>query len=130
MSTETNAYHSGPYKNLYAQGVKRGNTIYLAGQVGVGPDGKAGKDIVEQTRIAYENVKHVLAQFSATMDDIVEETWFVTDMKNCMGESEKVFGARAEFLGHKPAVAQTLVEVNALVMPALLLEIKCVAQLP
>lgn len=129
MTTEKQTYRSGPYKSLYAQGVKSGNTLYIAGQVGVDPSGKPGADIIEQTRLAYQNIQHVLEQFSASASDIVDETWFITDMKGCMKNSDAVFAARAEFFGLQPDVAQTLVEVGALVMPQLQIEIKCIAHI-
>lgn len=56
----------------------------LAGQVGVRESGEAGGDIVQQTGYAYANVKSVVAEFNATMDNIVDETLFVTDMAEVM----------------------------------------------
>ena len=61
MTIEKQTYRSGPYKDLFAQGVKVGNTLYLAGQVGVDETGKPATDIVEQTKLAYANIGRVLA---------------------------------------------------------------------
>jgi len=47
-----------------------------------------------------------------------------------MGSEEKMgafFGARAEAYGGNPQVAQSLIQVAALVMPELMIEIKVVA---
>ncbi len=80
MSIEKQIFRSGPYKDIFAQGVKVGNVLYLSGQVGVDASGKPGADITEQTKLAYANIRNVLAEFGATMANIVDETMFVTDM--------------------------------------------------
>ncbi len=129
MSIEKQTYRSGPFKEVFAQGVRVGNILYLAGQVGVDGKGNPGLDITEQTELAYENIRKVLEKFDATMDNIVDETMFVTDMTEVMSNSDAVFGARAKAYGGTPEVCQTLLQVSGLVLPALKLEIKCVAHL-
>jgi len=129
MSISKEVYSAGPYNNIFAQAVKVGDTLYISGQVGVKPDGTPGANIVEQTQLAYANIQHVLKQFNAQAENIVDETWFTTNMKDLMKQNEAVFATRGEFYGGSAEVCQTLVEVSALVMPELLLEIKCVAKL-
>ncbi len=129
MSIKKETYRSGVYKNVFAQAVKVGELLHVSGQVGVDATGKLGSDLTEQTKIAYENIQQVLSKFDATLDNIVDETMFVTDMGEFMKASESVLGARAEAYGGIPEVCQTLVQVSALVMPELKIEIKCVAQL-
>lgn len=129
MSIEKQTFRSGPYKDIFAQGVKVGNIVYLAGQVGVDESGKPGADITEQTRLAYVNIRRVLAKFGATMGNIVDETMFVIDIAEVMSNADSVFAARADAYGEVPEVSQTLVQVSALVMPKLKLEIKCIAHL-
>lgn len=124
---EKQTYRSGPYKDIYAQGVKVGNALYISGQVGIGPDGEAGSTFAEQTQLAYANIQHVLKQFDLEPSSIVDETWFVCDMAELNQEMKASFGARAAFYQETPAVAQTVVEVNALIMPSLKIEIKCIA---
>ena len=127
MTTKKKLYRAGPYADFFSEGVQVGQNLYLAGQVGVDLDGKAPNDIVAQMRLAYVNIEHVLAQFDATMDHIVEETWFVTDIDDCMTKVGELFSAREAIYGRKPEVAQTLVQVVALVDPSFKIEIKCVA---
>ncbi|WP_299977117.1 Rid family hydrolase [uncultured Pseudoteredinibacter sp.] len=129
MTIEKQQLRSGPYKNIYAQAIKVDNILYLSGQVGVDQQGKAGADIVEQTRLAYENIAAVLSEFGASMDNIVDETMYVTDMNNTMTQAKAVFAERAKAYGGEPAVCQTLIGVTELVLPDLQLEIKCVAHL-
>ena len=62
----------------YAQGVKVGNMIFVAGQLAHGqkvdqngmPEFMMG-DFEEQFRATLENIKAVLAHYGATMDDVV-----------------------------------------------------------
>ncbi len=129
MSIEKQTYRSGVYKDLFAQAVKVGSTLYLAGQVGIDEKGKPGADITEQTRLAYKNIETVLAEFGATLSNVVDETMFVTDVDEVMSNAKTVFAARAEAYGEIPEVCQTLVGVSKLVMPELKLEIKCIAHL-
>ena len=129
MSISKQTFRSGPYKDVFAQGVKVGDILYLAGQVGVDPAGIPGTDITEQTKLAYANITQTLSEFGATMDNIVDETMFVTDIGEVMANVKGVFGARTEAYGGLPEVSQTLVQVVALVLPELKIEIKCIAHL-
>ena len=126
---ERKVFRSGPYAELIAQAVQVGDVIYLSGQVGVDEQGDAPDSLVAQTTLAYEHVKAVLAEFGATLHDVVEETVFVTDMAQTMAQVQEVFAARAAAYGGRPDVTQTLVAVSALVDPAFKIEIKCTAHL-
>ena len=129
MNIDKKTYRSGPYKNIFAQGVQINNVIYLSGQVGVDEAGNPGAEIGEQARLAYSNIFKVLSEFGATMDNIVDETWFVTDVNEIMANAETIFGLRAEAYGGLPEVSQTLVQVAALILPELKIEIKCIAHI-
>jgi enamine deaminase RidA (YjgF/YER057c/UK114 family) len=63
------------------------------------------------------------------MDNIVDETMFVTDFGETMSNADSIFAARSEAYGGAPEVCQTLLQVSALVQPELKLEIKCIAHL-
>ena len=126
---ERKVFRSGPYAELIAQAVQVGDVIYLSGQVGVDEQGDAPDSLVAQTTLAYEHVKAVLAEFGATLHNVVEETVFVTDMAQTMAQVQEVFGARAAAYGGRPDVTQTLVAVSSLVDPAFKIEIKCTAHL-
>jgi len=129
MGISKKTFRSGPFKDFIAQGVQVGNILYLSGQVGMDADGKASGDITEQATLAYKNIKEVLAEFGATMDNIVDETVFITDMKELMSNISGVYGARAKAYGRPPEVSQTVVQVVSLVQPELKIEIKCIAHL-
>ncbi|MEW5746405.1 MAG: RidA family protein [Nitrospirota bacterium] len=111
----------------YSQSVKVGDTIYLSGQVShddtgtiVGPG-----DIEMQMRQAYANVQKVLAQYGATMANIVDEVLFVTDMEAAFAAAVKC--RQAVFSG-TPLVASTIVQIQRLAFPELMVEIKCIAK--
>jgi enamine deaminase RidA (YjgF/YER057c/UK114 family) len=127
MSLDKKLYRSGPYADLFSQGVQVGKALYMAGQVGTDAQGSAPASLVEQMSLAYGHVKEVLAQFGATMDNIVDETWFVTDIDDCMAQVEALFTERERLYGKAPEVAQTLVQVAGLVDPSFKIEIKCIA---
>ena len=127
MSIQKKLFRDGPYADLFSQGVQVGNTLHMAGQVGTDASGKAPDSLVEQMKNAYQHVEWVLKEFDCTMENVVEETWFVTDMHECMAQVQDLFAARQAIYGKPPEVAQTLVQVVALVDPSFKIEIKCVA---
>ena len=127
MALDKKLFRNGPYADLFSQGVQVGNTLHMAGQVGTDASGKAPDSLIEQMKNAYQHVESVLKEFDCTMDNVVEETWFVTDMHECMTQVQDLFAARQAIYGKPPEVAQTLVQVVALVDPSFKIEIKCVA---
>ncbi|MCG7965847.1 MAG: RidA family protein [Candidatus Thiodiazotropha taylori] len=129
MAIEKKTYRSGPYQEFFAQGTLVGNILYMSGQIGIDQDGNIPADIADQMKIAYTNLQDVLAQFGADMSNIVDETYFVTDMSEFMDNAEDVYGVREAAYGSNPEVCQTLVQVLALADPDLKIEIKCTAHL-
>ena len=112
----------------YAQAVKVGDTIYLSGQVSHDDEGKIVglKDMEAQMRQAYANIKKVLAEYGATMDNVVDEILFVTDMDIAFAAAVK---CRREVFSGTPIVASTIVQIQRLAFPDLMVEIRCVAKL-
>jgi len=112
----------------YSQAVKVDNTIYLSGQVSHDDKGNiVGRgDMETQMRQAYENIKKVLAQYGATMDNVVDEVLFVTDM-------DAAFAARVKckqevFSGNNPVLTSTIVQIQRLAFPELMVEIRCICK--
>ncbi len=129
MTIEKKTYRSGPYQEFFAQGTLVGNILYMSGQVGIDREGNTPTSITDQAKVAYTNMQDVLAQFGASMSDIVDETYFVTDMDDFMGNVKDVYGAREAAYGGNPEMCQTLIQVVALAHPELKIEIKCIAHL-
>jgi enamine deaminase RidA (YjgF/YER057c/UK114 family) len=119
MTIEKKTYRSGPFQEFFAQGTMVGNVLYLSGQVGIDQDGNTPASIADQTKVAYTNMQDVLSQFGADMSNIVDETFFVTDMDELFGNIEDVYGAREAAYGGNPEVCQTLLQVVALAQPEL-----------
>ena len=111
----------------YSQSVKVGDTIYVSGQVSHDDSGNivSPGDMEAQMRQAYTNIRKVLAQYGATMDNIVDETLFVTDMNTAFAAAVK---CREDVFFGVPVVASTIVQVQRLAFPDLMIEIKCVAK--
>jgi enamine deaminase RidA (YjgF/YER057c/UK114 family) len=111
----------------YSQAVKVGDTIYLSGQISHNETGEiVGVGNVEaQIRQAYVNIKKLLAEYGASVENIVDETWFVTDIEAGDAVAGKL---RKEIYSGIPVVALTVVEIKRLAFPELLVEIKCVAK--
>jgi enamine deaminase RidA (YjgF/YER057c/UK114 family) len=111
----------------YSQAVKVGDIIYVSGQVSHDDSGNVvGKgDMEAQMHQAYSNIRKVLAQYGATMDNVVDEILFVTDMNAAFAAAVK---CREDVFFGVPAVASTIVQVQRLAFPELMIEIKCVAK--
>ena len=125
----------------YFQAVKVGDTIYVSGQlshdeqgnvVGPAPLDDSGKirdhsNMEIQMRQTYANAKKLLSEFGATLDNVVEEVLYVTDMDAAMSIAGPV---RKEAYGsEKPKVASTIFVTPRLAFPTQLIEIKFVAKL-
>jgi enamine deaminase RidA (YjgF/YER057c/UK114 family) len=111
----------------YAQAVKVGDTIYLAGQVSHDDTGHivGHGDMAMQMRQAYANVQKVLAQYGATMANVVDEVLFVTDMEAAFAAAVQ---CRPAVFAGTPVVASTIVQIQRLAFPEFMIEIKCVAK--
>lgn len=96
--------------------------LYVSGQVGQRPDGSAGDGIGEQTAIAVQNLKRVLAGAGMGVEDLVKLTIYLTDEANLPG-----FGPAGATLLSQPPAATTLLIVKGLADPRLLIEIEAVA---
>ena len=122
-------YRTGPYADFFSQGVLTGNILTLAGQLGDDQDGNVPNDLQRQMENCYKNIEIVLKEFNASLDNIIDETWFITDIEECMTNVGEVFDSREKIYGCKPEVSQTLIGVSALVDPKYKIEIKCIAYL-
>ncbi|MBS4538639.1 RidA family protein [Clostridium sp. D2Q-11] len=95
----------------YSQGIKAGNMVFTSGQLPMDPEtGELiTKDIKSEARQSLSNLKAVLAEAGATLEDVVKVTVFIKDM-NQFGDINEVYG---EFFNtHKPA--RSCVEVARL----------------
>ena len=133
--------HGVPWEDTYGyfQAVKVGDVIYLSGQLSHDAEGNfvAPAPVDENNRIldhsnmaaqmrqTYLNAKTILAAYGATLDNVVEEVIYVTEMDEAMAVAGDV---RKEAYGvEKPAVASTILVTPRLALPPQLVEVKFVA---
>ncbi len=111
----------------YAHAVKVGDTIYLSGQVSHDEKGDIVgiNDMETQMQQAYANVQKVLAQYGAMMENVVDEVLFVTNMETAYAAAVK---RRKEIFSGAAVVASTIVQIQQLAVPEMMIEIKCVAK--
>ena len=126
---EKKLMREGPYADFFSQGVQVGNVLTMAGQIAVDDNGNTPDDLKSQMIVCYENILKILDHFGGTLENVVDETWFVTDIDECMENVSEIFAEREKIYGCKPEVSQTLIGVNALVQPNLKIEIKCIAHI-
>lgn len=111
----------------YVQTAKVGDTIYVSGQVSHDDTGNiVGRgDMETQMRQAYSNIQKLLAQYGATIENIVDEILFVTNMDEAFAAAVK---CRQEIFSGTPVIASTIVQIQRLAFPELMIEIRCVAK--
>ena len=105
-------------------GIQVGETVYTSGQVALSADGEiiGPGDVAVQTRAVFDNLRAVLAEAGATMDDVVKILVFLIDMKDF-----QVFSRiRAETFPNK-VPASSVVGAPAFAHSDLLIEIEAIA---
>lgn len=109
----------------YCHLTKAGNLVWVSGTVGVAADGNVPDGVVEQFEIAIANLDACLKSVGAGAEHVVKVTVYLTDV----ADRRKINPIRQRYFGaHRPA--STLVEVSALVLPGLKVEIEAQAVLP
>lgn len=116
-------------KNVYHHFIRVDNPkslIFLSGQLARDGDGKlvGAGDMAEQTRQCIRNMRTVLAAAGGTLDDIVSVVVYTTDAR----QFKEIVAARTEFFIDKLPTS-TIVEVNHLADPGLLIEFQAIAAL-
>lgn len=113
----------GPYVHVTVA-PPGGRLVFCSGAVAFDADGNVVGvgDIVAQTRQVMDNLRLALRAGGASFADVVKITNYVIDVS----DYGKVAPVREEYLT-KPYPASTMVEVKALMIPELLIEIEAVA---
>ena len=92
MKKELNSKTAPGAIGPYSQAVKAGNFIYVSGQLPINAStGEMPDDIKEQTKQSLENIKAILEEADATLDNVVKTTVYLADM-SYFGPMNEVYG--------------------------------------
>lgn len=108
----------------YCTAVVYGETIYMSGMIGVDPTTQKPVEggTLAQAKQVFANIKNVLGELGATMDDVLKTTVYLTDMAEFAAVNQLYAEA---FAPDYPA--RTCVEVSKLPM-GLSIEVECIAR--
>jgi 2-iminobutanoate/2-iminopropanoate deaminase len=111
----------------YTDAVRFGNMLFVSGMGPLAEDGSlvGGEDVAEQARQVLHNLGAVLKSAGASPADVLKVTVYLTDI----GDRTLINPVRREFFG-EARPASTLVEVSALAIPGMKVEIEAVVGLP
>jgi 2-iminobutanoate/2-iminopropanoate deaminase len=93
----------------YSQAFRTGNTLWLAGQVGIDPStGEVAEGLAAQTRQALRNLEAVLRAAGGGLSSLVKTTCFLTDVAG-FAEFNAVYDEVMS--GHRPPRSTVGVEL-------------------
>lgn len=111
----------------YTDAVRWGDQVYISGCAAIGANGEvvAPGDARAQARLVHEYLTAALHAAGSDFAHVLKVVVYLTDVNDRQAVNE----VRKQFFGDSRP-ASTLVEVNALVLPGLLVEIDAVAGVP
>jgi enamine deaminase RidA (YjgF/YER057c/UK114 family) len=100
---------------------------FVSGQIGVDAQGHAQEGLRAQAIQVFENLKTALAAVGATFDNVVKVTTLIANYK----PEDRILlrEVRARYFNAQQPPASTLIGVQALALPELLIEIEVIAAL-
>ncbi len=110
-------------KFQYSSAVKAGGLVFVAGQIGLNPDGTVPEQSRQQFVNAFERLKLVLAEAGAGMGDLVELVSYHVGLGPLLAEFMEVKSAYVQ----APYPTWTILGIAGLARPGLIIEIKAVA---
>lgn len=127
MSTVHNPVAIAAPLSHYSHGIKvppNAEWLYIAGQVGIGADGKLAEGFEAQSDIVWNNIKAVLEDAGMGFEDLVKINIYLTNPADTAASRT----LRDKYLGHleKPPAA-TLAIISQLANPDFAVEIEGVA---
>ncbi|AEV62236.1 RidA family protein [Pseudomonas sp. Lb2C1-1] len=112
-------------RNRYSPAIRSNGFLFVSGQVGSTENGSPEPDLEAQVRLAFNNLKAILAAADCSFDDVVDVTVFMVDPESIF---ERVWSVVPEFWGSAPHPTLTAVGVTWLY--GFQFEIKVIARLP
>lgn len=118
-----NPAEAPPQNPSYSQASRSGSTVYVAGQIGIGADGRlVSPEVGPQTRRIFENAEHILRAAGSSLDRVLKVTVFMVDLADWAAMNEVY---QAFFGDHAPP--KSTVQVSGLALGAAV-EIEFVAE--
>lgn len=109
----------------YSQAIESNGTLYCSGQIPVDPfTGDIPETIEAQTHMVLSNLKAIIQEAGAELEDVVKTTLFLTDL-NTFAIVNAIYG---EYFDEATAPARSTVQVTAL-PKGVLIEIDAIASL-
>jgi enamine deaminase RidA (YjgF/YER057c/UK114 family) len=107
--------------------VTGGKIVFIAGQVGIGADGKlVGNDFKAQVEQAFKNIKSAVEATGGTMSSLVKTNYYVAESVDAK-EIPALREIRDRYIDTKAPPTSTFVVVKRLANPDYLVEIEAVA---
>jgi enamine deaminase RidA (YjgF/YER057c/UK114 family) len=106
-----------------------GRTVYIAGQLGMTPDGKfagAPGDFRAQAAQCFENLKAALKEVGGGFEHVVKITNYFVDMAHL----QSFFEVRDRYVNTKAPPASTAIQIVRLAREGALFEVEAIAVLP
>jgi enamine deaminase RidA (YjgF/YER057c/UK114 family) len=107
----------------YSAAVKAGGLVFVAGQVGLDPDGSIPAELEAQFVNAFERLKVVLESAGSSLDNLVELVTYHVDLPTGL----RAFMEIKQRYVKAPFPTWSIIGVAALARPELKIEIKAVA---
>ena len=106
-----------------------GRTVYIAGQLGLDPDGKlagASGDFRAQAKQAFDNLKNALAAVDAGFEHVVKLNNYLVDISHI----HTYFEVRDRYVDTKAPPASTTIQISKLAHEGALYEVEAIAVVP
>ncbi|MGY3443022.1 RidA family protein [Bradyrhizobium sp. USDA 4473] len=110
-------------KFQYSSAVKAGGLVFVAGQIGLNPDGTIPEKPEQQFVNAFERLKLVLEETGCEMGDLVELVSYHVGLTSHLADFMKV---KKKYVPG-PFPTWTILDIAGLARPGLIIEIKAVA---
>jgi 2-iminobutanoate/2-iminopropanoate deaminase len=103
----------------YCHVVRAGELVWVSGAVGIDADGRVPANVVDQFKVAVQNIDQCLRAAGGGPEHVVKVNIYLTDIS----DRAAINPERIRYFGeHRPA--STLVQVGALIAPELKVEIE------
>lgn len=112
----------------YSHGIEvasRSRYVFCSGQLGIARDGTIPPDAEGQARLAFDNIRAILAEAGMGLKDIVRINTFVTGREHLQPYMQV-----RNALFEEPYPASTLMIVSGFARPEFVLEIEAIAATP